>query len=49
MLTDKQFQHYRTFGFIVLRDFFTPTEVETLRAEYEAELGYFELPAGSAA
>ena len=38
MLTDKQFQHYRTFGFVVLRDFFTPTEVETCRAEYEEEL-----------
>ena len=38
MLTDKQFRHYRTFGFVVLRDFFTPQEVETLRAEYEAEL-----------
>ena len=38
MLTDKQFQHFRTFGFVVLRDLFTPQEVETLRAEYEAEL-----------
>ena len=38
MLTDKQFQHFRTFGFVVLRGFFTPQEVETLRAEYEEEL-----------
>ena len=38
MLTDKQFQHFRTFGFVVLRDLFTPQEVETLRNEYEEEL-----------
>ncbi|NKB69353.1 MAG: hypothetical protein GKR89_19960 [Candidatus Latescibacteria bacterium] len=40
MLTDPQLQHYQTFGFIVLRDLFTAAEVETLRAEYEAELDH---------
>ena len=38
MLTDRQLRHYRTFGFVVLRNLFTADEVATLRAEYEAEL-----------
>ena len=38
MLTDVQFQHYQTFGFIVLRDFFTQDEVGILRNEFEEEL-----------
>ncbi len=38
MLTDQQIRHYKTFGFLVLRDLFTPEEIETLRNEYESEL-----------
>ena len=38
MLTDRQLGHYRTFGFVVLRNLFTAAEMATLRAEYEAEL-----------
>ncbi len=38
MLTDTQLQHFRTFGFVILRGLFTAHEVEILRAEYEAEL-----------
>ena len=38
MLTNRQFQHFRTFGFVVLRNLFSADEVATLRAEYEAEL-----------
>ena len=38
MLTDRQLRHYRTFGFVVLRNLFTADEVATLRAEYEEEL-----------
>ena len=38
MLTDFQLAHFRTFGFVVLRNLFTSDEVETLRVEYEAEL-----------
>ena len=38
MLSDIQLQHYKTFGFVILRNLFTPDEVATLRAEYEAEL-----------
>ena len=40
MLTQIQLQHFNTFGFIVLRNLFTPAEVETLRREYEAELNH---------
>ena len=40
MLTERQLQHFSTFGFVVLRNLFTPEEVNTLRAEYEAELNY---------
>ncbi|MAG37587.1 MAG: hypothetical protein CL878_15235 [Dehalococcoidia bacterium] len=40
MLTERQLQHFRTFGFLLLRNLFTPEEVATLRDEYEAELTY---------
>ncbi|MBT6145151.1 MAG: hypothetical protein HOH74_06965, partial [Gemmatimonadetes bacterium] len=40
MLSDVQLQHFRTFGFVVLRDLFTQDEVERLRSEYEAELDH---------
>ncbi len=40
MLTDQQLEHYRTFGFVTLRNLFTPEEVETLRHEYETELDH---------
>ena len=40
MLTDQQLKQFRTFGFIILRDLFTPEEVETLRSEYESELSF---------
>ena len=42
MLIDTQFQHFRTFEFVIMRDLFQPGEVEILCSE-------FELPAGSAA
>ena len=35
MLTEKQFAHFRTFGFVILRDLFTQEEVETLNAEFD--------------
>ena len=31
MLGNEQYQHFQTFGFIVLRQFFTADEVATLR------------------
>ena len=40
MLTDVQLEHFRTLGFVVLRNFFTDDEVETLRDEYESELNF---------
>ncbi len=40
MLTSAQLEHFRTFGFIVLPELFTPGEVEKLRAEFEAELDF---------
>jgi hypothetical protein len=38
MLSNEQYQHFQTFGFIVLRQFFTLDEVSTLRAEFEKGL-----------
>lgn len=38
MLTSLQLQHFRTFGFVVLRDIFQTDEVDILRNEYEEEL-----------
>ena len=38
MLSNQQYQHFQTFGFIVLRQFFTPDEVTTLREEFEKGL-----------
>ena len=38
MLTDAQYQHFQTFGFVVLRQVFTDDEVTTLRAEFEKGL-----------
>lgn len=38
MLTDEQYQHFQTFGFIVLRQFFTPDEITTLSEEFETGL-----------
>ena len=40
MLTDRQHNHFKTFGFAIMRDFFTNAEVETLRDEFETELDY---------
>ena len=38
MLSNQQYQHFQTFGFIVLRQFFTLDEVTTLREEFEKGL-----------
>tara|TARA_B100001123_G_scaffold76568_1_gene86518 strand:- start:103 stop:645 length:543 start_codon:yes stop_codon:yes gene_type:complete len=38
MLSEQELIHFRTFGFVVLRQLFTAEEVETLRGEYELEL-----------
>lgn len=38
MLSNQQYQHFQTFGFIVLRQFFTPDEVTTLCEEFEKGL-----------
>ena len=40
MLTEPQVQHFWTFGFVTMRNLFTPDEIETLRHEYETELNY---------
>ena len=40
MLTNQQLQHYETFGFVTLQNLFSPSEVETLQAEFENELDY---------
>lgn len=46
MLDDRQYQHFRTFGYIVLPRFFTPAEVDTLSAEFEKglDLAYAHRP-----
>ena len=38
MLTEKQVFHFKTFGFLVLRQVFTPNELLILNAEFEAKL-----------
>ncbi len=38
MLTAEQYQYFQTFGFIVLRQFFTAAEVATIREEFERGL-----------
>jgi hypothetical protein len=38
MLTDHELRHFKTFGFVTLRNLFTPAEVEALCDEYETEL-----------
>ena len=38
MLDDRQYRHFQTFGFVALRQLFTPDEVETLRGEFEKGL-----------
>lgn len=35
MLTQEQLNHYQTFGFVILRNLFTPEEIETLQAEFD--------------
>ena len=35
MLTDQQFDHYNTFGFVVLRQALSPDELATIEVEYE--------------
>ncbi len=35
MLSEKQHQHFDTFGFLVLPKVFTPEEIETLAAEFD--------------
>ncbi len=35
MLTDQQLAHFRTFGFVILKDLFTEEELETLNAEFD--------------
>lgn len=38
MLGSEQYQHFQTFGFVILRQFFTADEVATLSAEFETGL-----------
>ena len=38
MLSQEQYQHFQTFGFIVLRQVFTPDELATIDCEFEAGL-----------
>ena len=38
MLSNEQYQHFQTFGFILLRQFFSSDEVKTLREEFEKGL-----------
>lgn len=40
MLTDTQFQHFQTFGFVVLRQLFTPEEQAIIEKEFVGELEY---------
>ncbi len=46
MLSNEQYQHFQTFGFIILRQFFTAAEVATLSAEFEKglDLAYAHRP-----
>jgi hypothetical protein len=38
MVTDQQFDHYRTFGFVVLHDYLEPSETATLTSELDHAL-----------
>ena len=38
MLSNEQYQHFQTFGFVILRQFFTADEMATLREEFETGL-----------
>ncbi|MDA0839982.1 MAG: phytanoyl-CoA dioxygenase family protein [Planctomycetota bacterium] len=38
MLTPQQLKHYETFGFVILRDFFSSKEMETISDEFERGL-----------
>ena len=38
MLSQQQIKHYETFGFVILRDYLTPQEMETLESEFELGL-----------
>ena len=46
MLSDKQLQHFRTFGFVVLRQVFTPDELAVINREFDLglETAYRHLP-----
>lgn len=46
MLTEKQYQHYKTFGFVVLRQVFTPDELDVINSEFDhgLEAAYRHLP-----
>lgn len=46
MLTEKQVFHFKTFGFLVLRDIFTSDELRRLNAEFESKLesAYAHMP-----
>ena len=35
MLTSEQVAHYKTFGFVVIRNVFAPAEVDVIRTEFE--------------
>lgn len=35
MLTPEQKKYFDTFGFIILRDIFTPEDVKTIRSEFD--------------
>ena len=38
MLTEQQIMHFQTFGFLILRDAFSPDELELINAEFERGL-----------
>lgn len=38
MLTEQQLEHFNTFGFVILRQIFTPEELATIAREYETGL-----------
>ncbi len=46
MLTEQQFHHYKTFGFVVLRQVFTPVEMADINDEFDhgLESAYRHLP-----
>ncbi len=46
MLSEEQLFHFKTFGFLVMREVFTSDELHTLNTEFEARLesAYTHMP-----